>query len=366
MIVEDLEGLRGKAYADRVRMVLRRGEGSFMLLYFLSMIGTVALAAGLMKVGENFMPQEYSEQRDYFQYFSVDDAEPMTLGMRWAVACAWTLAAALIDVFFAGAGFGLYINSRTWVEGWDIELAFKRLANRINGVIQVLLFGVLIFSATMVHGAAVKAAAEVEVSAKERIERIKADPTFTIHKEKYRVPKDTPSASYNGGLSTGFLDILGFFGQALLVLLLTALLALIGWLIYRSRILRSAGQLKMRDIPKASVVMGMQVDEESLPDDPVAVARKLWDDGKYAAALGLLYRASLSWWIHQGGVEIRESDTEGDCLRRVQVMQIPAVGYFTMLTQQWIRGAYADQMPANESWNELCEKWPFRERRVVR
>lgn len=43
---------------------------------------------------------------------------------------AW-LATSLIEPFYVGAGFGLYLNRRTEIEGWDIEIVFRRLRARL-------------------------------------------------------------------------------------------------------------------------------------------------------------------------------------------------------------------------------------------
>ena len=51
---------------------------------------------------------------------------------------AW-LAMTLISPFYSGAGFGLYLNRRTELEAWDIELTFRRLRQRLLGSAYALL-----------------------------------------------------------------------------------------------------------------------------------------------------------------------------------------------------------------------------------
>lgn len=41
-------------------------------------------------------------------------------------------AVSLIEPFYVAGGFTLYLNRRTLLEGWDIELAFRRLADRLK------------------------------------------------------------------------------------------------------------------------------------------------------------------------------------------------------------------------------------------
>lgn len=42
------------------------------------------------------------------------------------------IAVSLIEPFFVGAGFGLYLNRRTQLEAWDVEIAFRRMRKRIE------------------------------------------------------------------------------------------------------------------------------------------------------------------------------------------------------------------------------------------
>jgi peptidoglycan/LPS O-acetylase OafA/YrhL len=37
----------------------------------------------------------------------------------------------LIGPFYVGAGFGLYLNRRTQMEAWDVEIALRRLRERL-------------------------------------------------------------------------------------------------------------------------------------------------------------------------------------------------------------------------------------------
>ena len=41
---------------------------------------------------------------------------------------------AFIEPFYVGAGFGLYLNRRTQLEAWDLEIAFRRMRKRLEAV----------------------------------------------------------------------------------------------------------------------------------------------------------------------------------------------------------------------------------------
>jgi hypothetical protein len=44
----------------------------------------------------------------------------------------YAAAIAIVEPFYVAAGFALYLNRRTLLEGWDLELAFRRLAARLG------------------------------------------------------------------------------------------------------------------------------------------------------------------------------------------------------------------------------------------
>ena len=53
-------------------------------------------------------------------------------------ALAW-MATTVIEPFYIGAGFGLYLDRRTQIEGWDIEIAFRRMRRRLQALLPALL-----------------------------------------------------------------------------------------------------------------------------------------------------------------------------------------------------------------------------------
>jgi hypothetical protein len=108
----------------------------------------------------------------------------------------------------------------------------------------------------------------------------------------------------------------------------------------------------------------MEVSPETLPDDIPSAALALWRQGHHRDALGLLYRGAISQVIELARVEIRESDTEGDCLRRVEQAGAEArPDYFRGITGAWTQLAYAGRLPEDFEIEEFCRQWPFRKRR---
>lgn len=57
------------------------------------------------------------------------------------------IAIAVIEPFYVGGGFGLYLNRRTQLEAWDVEIAFRRMRKRIDaGTLGALLLVVACWS----------------------------------------------------------------------------------------------------------------------------------------------------------------------------------------------------------------------------
>ncbi|MFT4177191.1 MAG: hypothetical protein QM627_11115 [Luteolibacter sp.] len=354
MAIEDLEGLRGKAYKQRCGQVLGRGDGPMMALSFSAStaVGWLAMvilvtAYLLIPGGQEGVVQETLQQVDFSNLWDF----PVVI-LR-VTAMAIMIALSLVDVFVAGAGFGIYINNRTWIEGWDVELAFKRLARRLGKV--AMLAGMLwMFAGPLPVRAEEPRAPEVVMR------EVKAAPEFKVNTMKMRVLKPKPPKRPSKPFSWEHLKT---FGTMLFVSIAGLVLAFLIWLVWKSRHLwvfrGESAKLKPEKFP-ARVVMGMEVTPESLPENVPAAAWLLWQKGDAQGALGLLYRGAISGIIASGEVEIQESDTEGDCLRRVEAAGVRAFpDYFRSLTRDWMRQAYARIAPAEVEMRALCEGWPF-------
>ena len=366
LAVEDLEGLRGKSYKQRCAQVVRRGEGVVMWIYFISDAAAVWLGLALLGLVMMLLPE--GQDAPWQQAIeSWDPNFPMELPLlisRTVVACV-VVAMSLTDVFVTGAGFGVYINNRTWIEGWDVELAFRRLAHRLAKVAVVVM--ALFMSGLAVHGDEPLLA---ELSTEERIEGqrppsevirgVKEDEAFKVHTVTDWVPKkQKPSRSFS-------IPGLQLLIQVLVVCALVLLIAFVSWMIWKFRhVFAFRGRVAPdgRITPTAKVVMGMEISPETLPADVPGAAWVLWQQGRQQEALGLLYRGSISRVMELGRVEIQESDTEGDCMRRVEQAG-PAVhpDYFRGITGMWSRLAYAGVSPAEAEVRVVCQQWPFGER----
>ncbi|MGJ8672430.1 hypothetical protein [Rubritalea sp.] len=357
--VMELEGLKRKAYRERVNLLSRNGgEGAsqasmicfiLVLATMFSMFFVTLSVIGLF--GDSVVLDEF-----WVDHVLGSDAEFIQAPFVWGIVGLMLSAVTLVEPFYVGAGFAIYINSRTVTEGWDIELAFKRMSERVNGILKstgktlaILLSCVLFFSA---DGQA----------SNERLDQVVEHEDFVVHTEIIDVPvKQTDSAEDFSG-NWAWVEPLA---QLIFWGVIIALAVGIGWLIYANRHVFT--RVKLPDgaklptgAPKVSSVMGMDITPESLPDDIVAAARKAWDRREYQQALSLLYRGAISAIVLQDEIEIADGDTELDCLRTVTANVSAERGeYFDRLTSCWMHLAYGSTEPSDEDGVWLLRYWPF-------
>lgn len=363
-----LEGLRGSAANQRVKTLAYDGGGSgFAVTYGFLKLESV-LVIGLMWGTYGFLPERVvSDLRGMLE--AVDFSNALHPALYWWAAFCYMAVVTLIEPFYVGAGFALYLNCRTRIEGWDVELAFRRMASRLRGAAAACLIGLACIAGLQ------GPAAHAEGDAKTVVEEILRSPDFEIHKiqsqrwvpdetekddeEEKKREKDKARARERSSWANFSFGGMGSVGFAILWGLLIAVVVFIVVYGIKNRHVLASGVQKQA--PK--VVMGLNITPESLPDDVVASARAAWAAGDFKEALSLLYRGALSWLVTRRRVPISDSDTEEDCV--VQVMgagEKTEAEYFRHLTGAWVQAAYALLPVSNEEMDTLCDRWPFREK----
>jgi Domain of unknown function (DUF4129) len=109
------------------------------------------------------------------------------------------------------------------------------------------------------------------------------------------------------------------------------------------------------DQPPPTHVRGLDIRPDELPEDVGRAARHLWERGDRRGALILLYRALLSRLVHRYHAAIRDSSTEGDCLRQA-ARKLPAapLNYVSRFVACWQRAMYAASWPEPADFEQLC------------
>ena len=364
LAVEDLEGLRGAAYRARMAQLLGRGGGTLFVVYSVVELGVLWFGTTLFLLLVLVMPEgvdtpwaRAAEDWDPEAPFAI----PVVF-LRTMVAL-FLLAMSFAEVWLMGAAFGIYVNTRTWIEGWDVEIAFRRIAQRLGRTAGIVLLLAVLAWPPPAAAQDAEAAPPAPPAPEVVIREVKGAPEFEVHKSRRRVLVDDGGLDFKLPAVGAWMHILA---KAFTILAVVAVVGAVAWLLWRFRHLfqRAAEDgTESSAKPRARVVMGMAVTPESLPPDLPETVWTLWQAGQHHEALALLYRGTIARLIDRARVEIHEADTEGDCLRRVETAG-PAAhpDYFKGLTRLWIRLAYAGQAPADEVVRGLCQDWPFKER----
>ncbi len=365
--VTELEGLRGSAASARRRTLGSAGEGSGIGITLVFPLLEATIATGciflIMLMDPYFAPFSSSDTGEHLlaYYF-----ENYWVFVAWYVF--YVLSVIFIEPVYVAAGFTQYIGRRTYLEAWDIEIAFRRLAQRLakpaghgkNTVLLLLLCaglgGGLLPSTT--QAASTKPREQLTAAqSKATIQRIMKTPEF---KTTIEVKKVSSSGRMFDGRFSGVGDLMATLMQLLMWAILIAVIAYAAF--YFSRLASLAGRRQVRrkkNTSPTNTLFGLDIRPDSLPDDIAATARTLWANGARTEAVSLLYRGALANLVNQDGLELADSATEGDCMRVVAAHASEAKSrYFSSLATNWQATAYAHRPPAAERFDELCSHWP--------
>jgi hypothetical protein len=372
MPVLQLEGLRGIERSRRVSVLVGRDSRAALgLLFACGIFELVVLVAGL-QLAATFRPEGAIAEfwRDVMQGGGPE--------LSFLEALLYPLAIAAVEPFYVAGGFALYVNRRIWLEGWDIDLAFRKLEQRVAAEparaprARAISLGLLVVALALPAGAraddetlAQPPSCEVPgpAGADACIDAVLASEEFeTIEKVELWLPKASepdPNADpsvlarfglWLASLGATLLRVIAWLGLAAVLTGLT--IAIVRSL--RARALRPGAQ----GVDLADVRVGLDLRPEALPSDVVAEARARFARGDATGALSLLYRGALVHLVRGFGLAVPAGATEGECERLArQALDAGLAGDFRDLTRAWVFCAYAHQVPAPDAFAELCQRW---------
>ena len=382
--IDLLEGVQGARLRERRRVLGSAVYGNAALLTLVCVNFEIALALASVALVFLFVPMEYLPETMRAAWSLAIEQPPWWVQVGSNLA-GW-VATAVIEPFFVGAGFGLYLNRRTQIEAWDVEIAFRKLRARLTAAAAP--FALLL--ALLGGGLATARAQEAEaptVSSPADATKPTAEETPTLPAvfgdarvdergfskavdQAYRDPllnskrkqvtwekrdKTKPKPpqqrdmSWLSGFATAF-AFLAEWGLWILVggLVLILLLTMRHWLPWMRGSLR-----RHKPLPAEVETEVLQL-PEILPDNVPAEARRLWAQGKPRHALALLYRASVETMAQRAEVALPPGATESECLRASRRMPDGEDrSLFARMVRVWQYAAYAQQLPAQEEFDEL-------------
>lgn len=355
--VWQLEKSRGRAARERREILGRRMRGHAVGLTCVCINFEWVVMLSLAALGALLYPAAAEAGADALAWWR-DGAAGWTL----SDSVGYLVAIAVIEPFYVAAGFALYLNRRAILEGWDVELALRQLAQRLTTARAVAPLACLAFAAAFAFGvsdARAQPAKPPEAARKEIVEVLK-DPAFQEWREtlrwRYRSEPRPAEESDEEAVLTNLGKLLGPVAEFLMWLLAAA--AVVAALLAARRFLPQWVESRDARYRPPDVLFGLNVTPESLPDDPAGTALDLVIRGKLRDALSLLYRGALASLVHLHHVPLVEAHTEGDCVRAARAaLPAEAAQYFERLVDVWQATAYGGRWPASEEVAELASAW---------
>jgi hypothetical protein len=401
--VDLLEAPRGAARTARVRVLQQAIQSPAWGLSLMGLCMELALFLSLWSLALLILsPIEMLPESARVMMETFFDTPP-----RWAQLCvnaAIWLGTSAIEPFYVGAGFGMYLNRRTQLEAWDVELAFRRLAERAQalgaGTMLAVLLALAPLSLLSTPAAAQDASAPVlsqqakapadddaedakdaaehapqpvvderavlgrhyrehDDAFSRSVDKAYQDETLAPHEEvKFWRSKDqrpdAPPQPVPAWLKP-IGQLIAVFGEFGIWIVAGSLLA---WLLLKAPAwLPWVRELRARAEPPTPVVEHADAVVEALPSDVPAAVRALWHAGRQRAALALLYRASVEQLANALGKPLPPGATEAECLRRARGLPEAPRGVFGQVVRMWQGAAYGHRLPDGEAFEALLATW---------
>jgi len=381
--VDLLEDGTPAAKRARRRQIVHGQHGHGLLLAGLCAQFVLVVMLAVVFGGLLFVPAELLSPSVQALWTTLVETPP-----RWAhlaLNAALWLGLSVIEPFHVGAGFGLYLNRRVQLEGWDIELALRRLRARLRrGAGAVLLAACVLLVPGWVAAQAQADAADerrtlADIFGDERVVDVEAfihaledarqDPLLNQQRTRHswiprtEVDPDAQSPSWWRRQQGTLVPALARLGEVALWVLAAALALLLAltaprWWPWMRRTTRAREHAP--DVTATPVMA-----QSPLPSDVLASARGLWRAGARREALALLYRGSLAALAEHPQIAPPASATEAQCLRLSHHLPEPGQrAAFAQMVHIWQRAAYAGRWPDDAEFDalggELAQRlgWP--------
>ncbi|HRQ63389.1 MAG TPA: hypothetical protein PKZ76_00750 [Xanthomonadaceae bacterium] len=383
--VYQLERQGGKAARQRNTLLARKVGGHLMALALVCFCFELVVIGGGAMMAEMLWPGVDRADPDDMPFF-----EPTWWSMK--LSLLYVLAVSVIEPFYVGAGFALYLNRRVMLEGWDIELGLRRLARGAASAVLMVFALALVLAGSATHvmasptkdsdstqshderdcnfvlwedeedcdepGAATgQSVPSLDTPARRAVLEVMSDPVFgrwdeverwSLRQRRDRSSRDLSWLGEIGKLMSSFLKGLSW-------LVLAALAVALVWTLarhYQRRPVSEPGQAA------PAVLFGLAISPDSLPQDVAATALAALAEGRLREALSLLYRGVLSVIVHRHGLRIGEGATEGDVQRATRrALGAGTADYLERLLPAWIAVAYGHRAPESAEIAALCRDY---------
>ena len=114
-----LEGQRGAAWRARRRQLLRGKQGAPLAMH-----SSFAQIEALLLIGVMVLVVWFAPEPSQSGLFDTLFRSEHDIG-QWLATIAYAGIVLLIEPFYVGAGFAMYLNRRVELEAWDVEQEFR-------------------------------------------------------------------------------------------------------------------------------------------------------------------------------------------------------------------------------------------------
>lgn len=387
MPIDILEGLNAERLSARRSVLIGAVSAQMIGLSFVCIAFEYVLTISAFVLFYMFVPIEYLN--NFFENFYTSiSSEAPPAWFDLVMNTVYFLSVAAISPFYVGAGFAAYLNRRTQLEAWDIEIAFKRIAARLRqSSAMLLVMSTILLSASF---SSTSYAVEKNESKAQRLPQMfgdnyRAEPKTAEEavknaylnknlspKEKYTVwepidkqkkkdkSKQKQKTTFPGlqGVVNIFSAGIGFVAQYGLWFLLAIVL---GWIIWKSADWmpwlknKMPAKRELDDLVEKDII-----NLETLPSDLSSAVKKLWAQ-QPRAALALLYRGSVEKLAVRLGTPFPPGATEAECVRRSRRLAQPeSEAIFQKVVRAWQAAAYAHRLPNADEFEDLINEWSMR------
>lgn len=378
MPVDDLENLKGAQRSKRLNVLQRSASSAAIWLTFVGITMENIVVFAFCGLAWMFTPPQLDIYIEFWELIAHPEVHRI---LSWC----WYLAMGLIAPFYVTAGFSLYINRRTVLEGWDIELSFKDMATRAKTLqlspltLCLTIFLVIATSLPSTSYATQTTAQKLENTdsaplgelisdllphdAQQRMIVIVESDTFNDirNKEEWKLINPIEETEEQNELSPWLADIFSILAQGTEVILWGIAILCVLFIILRLKGFEVPflEAKKYARPPPPTSLFGLELNQNTLPEDIISAAKDFWRRSP-RQALSLLYRAALSDLVHAETLPLHSSHTEGECVRlfNKKTHSNPKSLFFQTLTEQWVMLAYGHQRVTHKQFDALCDEWP--------
>src|SRR5574337_32640 len=371
-----LEGAPRRQRALRWRVLRRRIGGITSMLTYGCLQFELALFLSVWLFALLLIPHEWRPQS--LTALLQDDVPRASAGWTLAGASVAYLATSAIEPLYVACGFALYLNRRTQLEAWDIDLAFRRLRARLQGLGKLL--GVLLLCAGTLPLSARAATATVDTAkpATSNLDQVFGAPAGADRRfaaaaaEVYRDPRfggertvrrwsfkyePEPSARAQPLAFPLLARVLAAVFKGLLWLGLIGAVGALAWFAWRWHRQR----VPAIDEASPAPLHGLANIEAPapLPADLAAATRALWQAQHRREALALLYRGCVERTAQLLQLPPAAEATEADWLRQAAAINdAERAQRVVAIVRAWQFAAYAGRYPDDATIERLLSGWP--------